>query len=83
MQLEISAEDRSRGAIGIFSLTGHSQQNIHVSFSGADASEMYRVSLDNTGMKFEVPGSELLSNGISIQISSSLSSELITYEAIR
>lgn len=80
--IEIAANDRSRGALGFFSLTGRAEQTRRIVLKGADAGSRYRVTLDNTGMTFEASGAELLQNGVSITVPASLSSELVLFEKI-
>ena len=50
--------------------------------TGIDISKEYKVTLDNDNESFIATGKELKFNGISIDIPSSLSSELILYEEI-
>lgn len=80
--LEISAPDCSKGAIAAFTLTNAKSEKFTVIPKGTDAGKKYKITLDNSGTSFEINGSELISNGICIDIPSSLSSELILYEAI-
>lgn len=80
--LEISAPDYSKGAIAAFTLTNAKSEKFTVIPKGTDAGKKYKITLDNSGTSFEINGSELISNGICIDIPSSLSSELILYEAI-
>lgn len=77
--IEISAEDSSRGAIGIFTLGGN-KGNINVRAKGADQSKQYKVTLDNDRSFFVISGRELKQKGISVDISSAMSSELVLYE---
>ena len=82
VQLEIAANDRTRGVVGVFTLSNISRTPIHVPIKGVDASKTYRITLDNTQMQYETSGSALLMNGISIHIAASLKSELILYEEV-
>ncbi len=82
VQIEITAQDCTRGAIGVFALVGCGARTLHVPVKGVDASKMYRVTLDNTRSSFEISGIALLQNGIYTQLHASLTSELITYEQI-
>lgn len=80
--LEISAPDKTRGAITVISLCNTNQNTITVKPKGIDISKEYKVTLDNDNESFIATGKELKFNGISIDIPSSLSSELILYEEI-
>lgn len=80
--LEISAPDCSKGAIAAFTFTNAKSEKFTVIPKGTDAGKKYKITLDNSRTSFEISGSELISNGICIDIPSSLSSELILYEAI-
>ncbi len=77
--IEISSDDSSRGAIGIFTL-GKSNGKINVCAKGADQSKQYKVYLDNDRSFFIISGRELKQKGIIIDIPSAMSSELILYE---
>ena len=80
--LEISAPDKSRGAAAVFALVNPSEKTFRFRAKGADKSKNYVVYLDNEGESFTVTGKELCVNGIDIDVSASLSSELILYSEI-
>lgn len=80
--LEISAPDSSRGAIAVFGMTNAGEKSVKINPKGIDASKNYEVTLDNSGMTFAVSGRELYLNGITVNIPSSLASELVLYEEI-
>ena len=80
--LEISAPDKTKGAITVITLCSCKVNSIVVKPKGIDASKNYRVTLDNDGESFEISGRQLKSHGIPVGISASLSSELILYDAI-
>ena len=80
--LEISAPDKSKGAITVITLCGTNERRIMVTPRGIDPAKEYRVTLDNEGFTYTIPGEKLRRNGIAVDINSSLSSELILYEAI-
>lgn len=80
--LEISAPDASRSAIGIFSVTECKAVSVRIFPRGLSAEKTYRVCFDNTRTAATVSGFELINNGINVRISSSLSSELLTFEEI-
>ncbi|MBQ5823943.1 MAG: alpha-galactosidase [Clostridia bacterium] len=79
--LEIAADDKSKGAIGVFSLPLAATNNCRVFVKGADASRNYKITLDNSGASYYVSGSNLMQNGIDISIASQMSSELVLYQA--
>ena len=79
--LEISAPDKTKGALTVITLCNCKENNIVVKPKGIDASKNYRVTLDNDGETFEISGRQLKTHGIPVEISASLSSELILYAA--
>ena len=79
--LELASEDQTKGVLGIFTLCCTDGQPIVVHPKGLDISKTYRVFFDNTRTSTVVGGYELINNGIRVAIPSSLSSELITFEA--
>lgn len=78
--LEIASPDCRKGAIGIFSLSDE-KTDFTVVPKGINAGMNYKITLDNSGAEFTVSGYELMTNGVKIKIPSSLSSELILFEA--
>ena len=78
--LEISSEDKSKGAIVAFTLVNPKTDAYTVFPKGIDVSKTYAVTLDNSGETFEVSGRQLVTYGISIRIPSALSSELVIYK---
>lgn len=80
--LEIASPDCKKGAIGVFALSCSGRTDFDVVPKGIYAGMNYRVTLDNSGASFTVSGYELMNNGLKIKIPSSLSSELILFEAI-
>ncbi|MBQ7115172.1 MAG: alpha-galactosidase [Clostridia bacterium] len=80
--LEISAPDKSRGAITVITLCGTNEKEITVKPKGINISKEYQVTLDNEGFTYTILGEKLKRNGICVDIKSSLSSELILYKAI-
>ena len=79
--LEIASPDGSRGAVGAFNLALASCEPFTVIPKGIRADKTYKITLDNSGACFTASGYELLTNGIKLNIPSSLSSELILYSA--
>ena len=82
MVLEIASPDGVKGAMTVFTLSGTADKTITVKPRGLDAGRTYRVMMDNTGEVFTVSGHELRRHGLMISIPTSLSSELITFEAV-
>lgn len=78
--LEISAPDKSKGAITVITLCGTNEKTIMVKPKGIDVSKEYKVTLDNDDFSYTISGEKLKRNGIAVEINSSLSSELILYE---
>ncbi len=80
--LEIASSDSSKGAIAVFALAGISGE-LKIKAKGADQSKHYKITLDNDGAEFTVSGRELRQNGITVDIPSAMSSELVLYEEIK
>ena len=78
--LEIASPDKSRGAAAVFALVNPSKKTVRFKAKGADKSKEYTVYLDNGGECFSLSGRELCTNGIELDISAALSSELILYK---
>jgi alpha-galactosidase len=80
--LEYVAEDRSRGMAGVFRLAGPGESTYALCFRGLDAGRRYEVTLDNTGQRYECPGSALLNEGLRIRLDRALTSELVLVRAV-
>ncbi len=80
--LEISAPDKSKGAITVITLCGTNEKTIMVKPKGIDISKEYQVTLDNDSFTYTISGEKLKRNGICVDIKASLSSELILYKTI-
>ena len=80
--LEVSAEDKSKGAAAVFSLPLASADRYRLCLKGADISRMYSVTFDNSGATFEISGAELVQCGVEVFIPSQMASELVLYEAL-
>ena len=80
--LEIAAPDKSRGAAAVFTLVNSGEKTVIFKAKGADKSKNDVVYFDNDGESFTLSGRELCMNGVEIDISSALSSELILYKEI-
>lgn len=78
--LEITSEDKSKGAIAAFTLVNPKTDTFTVFPKGTDSGKTYIVTLDNSGEEFEVSGRQLMTHGINIRIPTALSSELILYK---
>jgi len=79
--LELASEDMTKGVLGVFTLCCNGGEPVVVHPKGLDISKNYRVFFDNTRTTTVVSGYELINNGIRVSVPSSLSSELITFEA--
>lgn len=81
--LERSSEDGRHGVIGVFALADcEERKTVTVYPKGIDASLSYSVTLDNSGATVTLTGYEMLTDGIRISLPTSLTSELVIYEAI-
>ena len=80
--IEISAPDKTKGAITVITLCGTNEKTIMIKPKGIDISKEYQVTLDNDGFTYTISGEKLKRNGICVDIKASLSSELVLYECI-
>ena len=80
--LEISAPNKTKGAITVITLTTANEKSVIIKPCGVDVSKNYKVALDNDGESFVASGRELKHKGFVVDIPSSLSSELVLYETI-
>lgn len=80
--LEIASSDCCKSATGVFALSCSDRTDFEIIPKGLNAGINYKVTLDNSGASFTASGYELMTNGLKIKIPSSLSSELILFEAI-
>ena len=79
--LEIASPDGKQGAVAVFTMTNTQADRFTVIPRGIKPNLNYKITLDNSSSFFTANGYELIQNGISAYIPSSLSSELILYEA--
>ena len=77
--LTVKADDQE-GVVISLSLSG--ARRVTVCPKGASAAQRYKLTLDNTGASFTLDGRELTMHGITVDIPSSMSSELVTYEEL-
>ena len=80
--IELSSPDKSKGVIGVFTLSGSNEKNINIIPKGIDVSKTYKVTLDNERESYETHGSQLKTQGINVYIPCSLSSELVMFEEL-
>lgn len=78
--IEITADDRKKGAIASFTLSKPEKTAYTVFPKGIDAGKTYIVTLDNSSDSFEISGRQMTTHGIAITIPTALSSELIIYK---
>ena len=78
--IEVASPDRSRGAIGAFTLASAGESARVLIPRGIDPSKTYIVTLDNSGPSFERSGADLLLNGLRIALPGAMTSELILYK---
>ena len=75
--LERSSNDKLTSVIGVFRLVGDNENSITVYPKGISVSNSYKVTFDNDDESVIISGYEIKNNGIKINISNNLSSELI------
>jgi len=80
--LEIASPDCKKGAVTVFTLPDCTKPGTTVTPKGINAGLKYKITLDNSGAEYIADGNEILLKGIPVSIPSSMSSELILYEAV-
>jgi alpha-galactosidase len=80
--LEAASPDASKDYAGVFRLPDAEGDIYRLRARGLDASKNYKVTLDNTGESFNMPGAKLKFEGIPIRVSSMYHSELVLFEAV-
>ena len=80
--LELVSADKTKAAIGVFSLPQANTVSISIIPRGLDASKNHYVTLDNSGAKVLVSGWELVTQGMKTTPLSAMTSELILFEAV-
>ncbi len=82
MALEVTAQDKSCGAAVVYTMTMSDKDHVNIGLKGVDRSKTYKVTLDNDRETFTLSGADLAGQGIKIELSSPLLSELVLYEAL-
>ncbi len=80
--IEVASKDGNRGSIGVFNASFSGKKQVNIKPKGLDVSKNYRIYFDNSRTNFEISGALIMQNGITANISASLSSELILYEVL-
>jgi len=79
--LEYAARDATRGYVGLFKLT-NTLVPYRLRLRGIDPVRDYEVTFDNRGKKFIVAGRDLELHGLSIELDTALTSELVLYSQV-
>ncbi|MBQ7604100.1 MAG: alpha-galactosidase [Clostridia bacterium] len=77
--IEESLPGGERGVICVFSMPRRADGPIIIRPKGASAGKKYLVTFDNSRQTVELTGYQMMCEGITVSITSGLSSELITY----
>ena len=81
--LEIASPEGDRGALSVITLSGIGHRRITVFPKGLKSDKAYLVTFDNSGAVAPLPGYEIIKNGVTVNIESPLSSELVLFEEKR
>jgi alpha-galactosidase len=79
--MEYSAPNKSKGWATIVKIGDKGCDSCILKPRGLDRKKKYSITLDSTGEKRRMTGTELMKEGISLRLSSLLSSELLLFEA--
>jgi hypothetical protein len=80
--LEIATPDNTKGAITVFSTENNNGNSITIKPKGVAINKNYRVWLDNLRTAINISGFHLINSGISVNLNSPMTSELILFEEI-
>lgn len=80
--LEYAARDRSRGYTGLFRLGAAPSDDYRFTPRGLSPSRRYRVTFDNLGESFELPGAEMMLHGLPVRLDGVCSSEVVMFEGV-
>lgn len=81
--LEYAAADRSKSYAGVFRIQCVDGNSYTYKPKGLSPDSIYKVTSDNSGMSFSVPGWELMQKGITVEIDVELHSELLLFEKVQ
>ncbi|MBZ5596675.1 MAG: alpha-galactosidase [Acidobacteriia bacterium] len=79
--LEYATPDSTRAVVGLFRTSQSGDPIYHCIPRGLDFSRTYRVSFGNNGQIVQIPGNQLLLEGIPIRLEENLTSEMLVFEA--
>ena len=79
--LEYSIQDQSRGYVGIFKLSDGEEEFL-LRPRGINLEWQYKITLDNSGQTFIIPGRDLFLRGLPIRLERALTSELVMYQVV-
>ncbi len=79
--LEYAAPDSRRAVAGIFRTSEQGDHTYRFRPRGLDFSRAYKVTMENRQETIEILGRDLLERGIPVRLSSSLTSEMLVFEA--
>ncbi|MBE6930467.1 MAG: alpha-galactosidase [Ruminococcaceae bacterium] len=80
--IELTAPAKDRGVLAVFTMSASAHDRITIYPRGIDAGRDYEVTFDNSRSKRVISGYELISQGVTVTIPSSLSSELVLFQAV-
>jgi alpha-galactosidase len=81
LAMEFGSPDRTKDWAVIIRLAKTAPNYYLLKLKGLDASKMYRLTFDNSGLIVSREGKDLMSNGISIKLPAARASELLLLEA--
>jgi alpha-galactosidase len=81
--LEYAADDSKRAVAAIFKTAQSASAEYLFKPKGLDISRDYNVTFDNRGQTLRISGKDLINTGLVIRLESTLSSELLLFEAVK
>jgi hypothetical protein len=77
---EYMSQGRSKGYAFIFKMEGKRKEPFIFQAKGLNPGYIYKVTLDNSGYSFEIKGYDAMTQGIRINLTNELTSELLLFE---
>jgi alpha-galactosidase len=81
--LEYASRDGRRAVAALFRTTAEENDEFLLKPRGLHASVIYTVTRDNSGESYTASGAELARVGVPVRLSAAMSSELLTFEAVK
>jgi hypothetical protein len=79
--LEYASADKKRDVAALFRTSSHEDPVYHFLPRGLDTSLKYKITFENRGETVELSGFQLMTEGISVRLETSGTSEMLLFES--